>query len=105
MDQIGIVFSIVLFAASVIVAYFFGFEPRKRKADVDKLKDSVKKKNVELISLYNDVQALVQIESYLIQELGISKQKSREGYTISNRCEPKRIEKRIVELEEQISKL
>ncbi len=52
MDQIGIVFSIMLFAASVIVAYFFGFEPRKRKADVDKLKDSVKKKNVELISLY-----------------------------------------------------
>ena len=102
--DISIIITLVLFVASFIVAYFFGYQPRKGQKNIDELSERISKKNSELLAIYKDVQALIQVESYLTQELGISKQEARKGFSISQRCEPKRIEKRIIELELQMKK-
>ena len=103
-NGLTLLISLLLFGPSVVIAYFYGFVPRKRKAEADELREKINRRNLELVALYQDIQALITIEDYLCQDLGVSKQKAREGFTISRRCERKRIEKRIVELEEQLKK-
>jgi len=101
--EISLLVSFVFFAASIIVAVIMGYIPNKRKHEIKVLKEKLKSRNNELLAVYQDVQALIQIEDYICKESSITKQEARKGYTISNRCEPKRIEKRIVELERQMN--
>lgn len=104
-SDIGLFVSIIFFVASILIGYFFGYVPRKKNEDHEKLKENLKSKIGELLTLYKDIQAFIEIEQYLIQEADTSKQKARQGYTISQKCEPQRVKKRILELEDQLKKL
>lgn len=99
--EIGLTSSIVLAIAGIIIACIFGFVPRVRKKELDILKKKLKQRDAELLSLYKDVYQLIQVEQHLLEVSGISKQEARKGYSISEKCEPKRVEKRIFQLEEQ----
>lgn len=91
--------ALILFIASVCVAFFFGYKPRVRKARVDELQKKLENRNSELVTLYKDIQCFEEIEKNLCDQLGISKQKAREHLNISQRSEPRRIVKRLQELE------
>lgn len=92
--NLSLIISFILFAASLIIAYAFGYQPRVRKETLEKLEKTIMIKNKELLALYKDIQALIQIEASLCEESDISKQKAREGFSISYRCEPQRIAKK-----------
>ena len=100
-NEVAMYVSFILFVASIIVAFFFGYIPNKQKREIKELQAKLKNRDIELLAVYQDVLALIQIEKYLCQESDISKQKAREGFTVSYRSERKRVEKRITELERQ----
>lgn len=104
-ENISLIISIVLFVGSVVIAFCLGYMPRIRKAELEKTKDSLKKRNIELVSLYKDVFQLIQVEAFLCDEAGISKQKARQGFTISEKCGKKYIENRIAKLEEDLQNI
>lgn len=76
----------------VITGVIFNYVPRLRKEKLQKLRK-------ELLEVYKDVECLIQIESNLLQKSNISKIQARKGFSISKRCEPKRLANRIKELE------
>lgn len=99
MEVISIIITTILFVASLAIAYAFGYKPHIKQEKLDELQKRINNKDTELLALYRDIQTFIQIESNLCEELDISKTKARDGFTISHRCEPQRIKKRIVELE------
>jgi len=76
----------------IITGVIFNYVPRLRKEKFQKLQK-------ELLEVYKDVESLIQIESELLQKSNMSKIQARKGFTISKRCEPKRLANRIKELE------
>ena len=99
MEFVGIIITAILFVASLAIAYAFGYKPHIKQEELDELQKRIEKKDTELLALYRDIHSLIQIESNLCNDLNISKTKARDGFTISHRCEPQRINKRIAELE------
>lgn len=97
--------TIISSVAAIVLAFLYGFTPKVRKKELDELKKKLKSRDTELINIYKDIQAFEEIEKNLCEELSISKQEARKGYTISEKCEPARIMKRIGELEDQLKQL
>lgn len=98
-NEISMYITFILFVASIIFAIVFGYIPQKRNKEIKSLKGKLKDREIELLAVYQDVQALIQIEDCLCKETDISKKRARELFTVSYRCEPKRVEKRIIELQ------
>lgn len=91
----SIAVALITGVCSIITAVIWGYTPRKRKEEIEKLKK-------ELLDVYMSAYNLKQVEEYLESEAGISKTEARKGYTISNRLEKSRIEKRIATLQNQL---
>ena len=102
-NEVAMLVTFVLFVASVILAILFGYIPNRRKKKIEQLQQKIKERTTELLAVYKDVQALIQVESFLCTDADTNKKKAREGFSISYRCEPKRVEKRIAELEKAIN--
>jgi len=100
-NDISLIVSILFFIGTAILGYFFGYVPRVKKKQLETLELKLKHRESELLALYKDVDALLQIENILCTKANLSKIKAREGFTISARCEPKRVSKRINELEQK----
>lgn len=81
----------VIAVCGIVVAYYWGYLPRKRLEKINQLQK-------ELFDCYCDISNLLEIEKDYIEEEGISKQKVRKNRSLSPRCEPSRLEKRIEEL-------
>ncbi len=88
----NIIVSFIIGVSGIITSLIFNYIPRKRNEKFQKLQK-------ELLEVYKDVESLIQIESELLQKSNVSKIQARKGFTISKRCEPKRLANRIKELE------
>lgn len=102
-ENISLLISALFFIGSVVVSFCMGYVPRTRKEELEKLRLKLKQKNFELVSVYKDVYQLLQVESFLLEDAGISKQDARKGFTIRRVCHKKYVEDRIVELEEELN--
>lgn len=110
--SISLIISIILFIGTVVLALSMGYLPRIRKTKIEELKQEVentkkelKRRDIELIDLYNDVYQLIQVEKFLTEDAETSKIKAREGFTISTKCEKKHIENRVNSLNEELKLL
>ena len=110
--SISLIISIILFIGTVVLALSMGYLPRIRKTKIEELKQEVentkkelKRRDIELIDLYNDVYQLIQVEKFLTEDAETSKIKAREGFTISTKCGKKHIENRINSLNEELKLL
>jgi len=101
----NLIITIISSVAAIVLAFLYGFTPKVKKKELDELKKKLISRDTELIEVYKDIQAFEEIEKFLCEELSISKQEARKGYSISEKCEPKRIEKRISQLEDQLKQL
>lgn len=88
----NIIASSIIGVSGIITGLIFNYIPRKRNEKFQKLQK-------ELLEVYKDVECLIQIESNLLQKSNMSKIQARNGFSISKRCEPKRLANRIKELE------
>lgn len=91
----SIVVSLIIGASSIITAFIWGYIPRKRKNEIQKLRK-------ELLEVYIGVYNLKIVEDDLETELGISKQEARRGLIITEKLQKNRIEKRIEQLKSLI---
>lgn len=94
---------LVVGVLGVIAAIIWGYIPKKRNETIEGLTSKLNNTRKELLSLYEDVYQLIQIEDFLEKDSGISKQQARKGFTISNRCERARIERRIDDLKKELN--
>ncbi len=88
----GIIIALILGVCSVVSSIIFGYIPRSRKEKLIRLQK-------ELLNVYNDINEFQKLEQKLSVTLNISKIVARENLNISSNAEPKRVEKRIAELE------
>ena len=91
----GIIIAIILGTCSIVTSIIYGYVPRKRQREILLAK-------TELLQLYEDVSQLLEVEQQLLNEADISKIKARHGQSISNRCQPSNVKKRINELKIQL---
>lgn len=80
---------------SLILGYMFGYLPRQRKIKIISLQK-------ELLRIYSDVLEFHKLENDLLLNANISKNMARKNFRISHNSENKRVQKRIIELENQI---
>jgi len=91
----SIIVSLIIGASSIITAFIWGYIPKKRKSEIQRLRK-------ELLDVYIGVYNLKIVEDDLETELGISKQHARRGLIITDKLQKNRIEKRIEQLKSLI---
>jgi hypothetical protein len=108
----GVIISIVISIAAIVIACLFGFVPRVKKQEIDELNIEVEKlkkrlisRTNELIIVYKDVKTFRQIIEIQSKELDISVRKAQKDFTINGKYGRKTIEKRICELEDQFKQV
>ena len=87
----SIVVSLIIGVSSIITAFIWGYVPRKRQEEIQRLRK-------ELLEVYIGVYNLKSVEEDLEAEAGISKQAARKGLNITEKLQRNRIEKRIEQL-------
>ena len=102
--EISLIISVLAMISTAILSYLTYRNSCKQK-EYDTLKNKYQNRINELITLYQDVNSLINIQDNLCQQANVSKIKARQGYIISDYCGPKHIEKRIKQLKEQLGKL
>lgn len=108
----GVIISIVISIAAIVIACLFGFVPRVKKQEIDELNKEVEKlkkrlitRTNELITVYKDVLSFRQIIENQSKELHISVRKAQKDFTISGKFGRETIKKRIRELEDQLKQV
>ena len=91
----SVIVALITGISSIMTAIIWGYIPRKRKIQIQKLRK-------ELLDVYTDVYSLKIVEERLEKENNISKQAAREGLLISPRVEKMRVEKRIAQLQSDL---
>lgn len=91
----NIITSLIISSAGIIISLIlsimFGYIPRKRKREVKSL-------NIELLKTYSDINEFIKLEQSFLESYNISKIKARKSFNISALSEPKKVQKRIKEL-------
>lgn len=95
-DFYSMISAIVLSVAGIVITILCAYIPKVRK---EKLLTAWK----EMREIYADLEEFIKLEDYLEKESGISKHKARSMVNISSRCQPKRISRRIRELDTKIN--
>jgi len=85
----------IITCGGIVISIICCLVPRIRK-------EKLEKSQRELLSLYRDVQEFLKEEQAYMDSTGQSKVAVRKNLSISNKCEPKRIEERIRTLESQV---
>lgn len=88
----GITIALILGACSIISSIIFGYIPRSNKEKLIKLQK-------ELHNAYNDLNEFQKLEHNLSSALNIGKIAARQNLNISSNAEPKRVKKRLAELD------
>ena len=91
----GVIIALILGVSSIVSSVVFGYVPRKRKSEIDRVKG-------ELLAVYKDIDNLLKEEKNLMGKCGVGKKTARAGVKISKRCEPQKVKRRIEELESQV---
>lgn len=99
----SLIITLVVCVTGIIISLIFGAEPRYYKNKYEQEQQRVMRLQNELLALYEDASQLIQIEDCLLQQIGQSKMQIRKKYSISRRCQPASIEKRIIELKRTLS--
>ena len=95
--QILIAVSTTLIAiAGVLAAYFYGYVPKINKQKLVRLQK-------ELLDCYKNIQSLLEIEAEYMEEEGIGKQTTRRGKNLSSNIQPKKVQTRIEQLENELN--
>lgn len=81
--------------SNMVTAYILGYSPRKTKEEIKRLQK-------ELLDVYSGVYNLKAVEERLEGELGISKTEARKGLNIPKLLETKRVENRIIQLQNKL---
>ena len=95
-DFYSMISAIVLSVAGIVITILCAYIPKVRK---EKLLTAWK----EMRDIYEDLGEFIKLEEYLENASGISKQKARSMVNISSRCQPKKISRRIKELDTKIN--
>lgn len=109
----NITFILTIFTAvTSLIAAVSSLIGALQKKKIDHLSLELEKKNRKLISsknelykVYLNVNELLQIERDLTEELEIGKPTARKGYQTDRYIQPKHVQTRIAELEQEISQL
>ena len=88
----SIISSSIIGTAGIIISVVYGYIPAKRRTREDQLRN-------ELLRVYKNVKCLLDIEMDLTNQLNLNKQVVRKKYFFTKDIEPKRLERRIRELE------
>lgn len=91
----SIIVAIITGISSIITAVIWGYIPRKRLEENERLRK-------ELLEIYMGAYNLKAIEEGLEGELGISKRKARQDLQITPKLQKSHIEKRITELQSKL---
>jgi hypothetical protein len=91
----NIISSLILSGAgiiiSLIVSIIFGYIPRERIRKINLL-------NKELLNTYSDINEFIKLEQSFLKKYNITKINARKNLNISANSEPKKVAKKIKEL-------
>ncbi|MCQ2339973.1 MAG: hypothetical protein MJZ79_04225 [Paludibacteraceae bacterium] len=87
--------TMIIAIAGVLMAFFFAYIPRKKTQTIDSLRK-------ELLDCYQNIASLLIIEQDYMDEESIGKQSTRKGLYFSNKVQPKHVEKRIEQLQNNL---
>lgn len=103
MDNSTIQLVLTIFtAATSLVAAVTSLLGTYREKEMRKVRGELSTKKKELYHVYKNVRQLCHIESDLLSELGKSKTTFRKNYETDRYIEPKHVESRIRELDEEL---
>ena len=88
----SIISSSIIGTAGIIISVVYGYVPAKRRAREEQLRK-------ELLRVYKNVKCLLDIEMDLTNQLSLNKQVVRKKHQLTKDVQPKRLERRIRELE------
>lgn len=94
MDTVVLI-ALILGFTNIVGSVIFGYLPRSRNEKLRSIEQ-------ELLRAYQDIREFQKLEHQLLIKCNISKMTARQSVDISAKSEPKRINKRITELESAV---
>jgi len=92
---ISAVSTAIIAIGGIYVAYYYGYRPKKKQEQIDRLQK-------ELLECYQNINSLLVIESDYLTEESIGKQTTRKGLYTTKIIEPKNVQRRIEELSQTL---